>query len=102
MFFEQRETSSVKHRRLDHILLFALRTLMLILLALLFASPFIRRSAAASDGKKLHGSRGRPLLQHARRRPPRARQGRSAAGLEQSQARRSGASDRARADRCRR
>ena len=53
MFFEFRETSSVKHRRLDHILLFVLRTLMLLLLALLFASPFIRRSAAASNGKKL-------------------------------------------------
>src|SRR5258706_2507488 len=53
MFFEFRETSSVKHRRLDHILLFVLRTLMLLLLALLFASPFIRRSAAATDGKKL-------------------------------------------------
>ncbi len=53
MFFEYRETSSVKHRRLDHFLLFALRTLMVLLLALLFASPFIRRSAAAADGKKL-------------------------------------------------
>src|SRR5436190_1912117 len=53
MFFEFRETSSVKHRRLDHILLFVLRTLMILLLALLFASPFIRRSAAATDGKKL-------------------------------------------------
>ena len=53
MFFEYRETSSVKHRRLDHILLFVLRTLMILLLALLFASPFIRRSAGASDGKKL-------------------------------------------------
>lgn len=53
MFFEFRETSSVKHRRLDHLLLFALRTLMILLLALLFASPFIRRSTAASDGKKI-------------------------------------------------
>jgi len=53
MFFEFRETSSVKHRRLDHILLFVLRTLMILLLALLFASPFIRRSTAAADGKKL-------------------------------------------------
>jgi Aerotolerance regulator N-terminal/von Willebrand factor type A domain len=53
MFFEYRETSSVKHRRLDHILLFVLRTLMILLLALLFASPFIRRSTAASDGKRL-------------------------------------------------
>lgn len=53
MFFEYRETSSVKHRRLDYLLLFALRALMLLLLALLFASPFIRRTSAAADGKKL-------------------------------------------------
>ena len=53
MFFEYRETSSVKHRRLDYLLLFALRALIVLLLALLFASPFIRRSAAASDGKKV-------------------------------------------------
>ena len=33
MFFEHREQSSVQHRRLDYILLFILRTLMLILLA---------------------------------------------------------------------
>ncbi|MSV34543.1 MAG: VWA domain-containing protein [Bryobacterales bacterium] len=53
MFFEYRETSSVKHRRLDYLLLFALRTLIVLLLALLFASPFIRRSAASLDGKRL-------------------------------------------------
>lgn len=53
MFFEYREVSSMKHRRLEHLLLFALRVAMLILLALLFASPFIRRSNAASDGKKI-------------------------------------------------
>lgn len=53
MFFEQREQSSVKHRKLDYLLLFALRTAMIILLALLFASPFIRRSAGAVDGKKI-------------------------------------------------
>jgi hypothetical protein len=53
MFFEYRETSSVKHRRLDYLLLFALRALLVLLLALLFASPFIRRSTAAADGKKL-------------------------------------------------
>src|SRR5216684_1861503 len=53
MFFEYREVSSMKHRRLEHLLLFALRAAMLILLALLFASPFIRRSTPASDGKKL-------------------------------------------------
>src|ERR1700679_2869884 len=53
MFFEKREMSSVKHRRLEHLLLFALRALMLILLALLFANPFIRRSANAAQGKHL-------------------------------------------------
>jgi hypothetical protein len=53
MLFEKRETSSVKHRRLDYILLFILRTLMIILLALLFANPFIRRSASASEGNHL-------------------------------------------------
>ena len=53
MFFEYRETSSVKHRRLEHLLLLALRCLMLLLLALLFTGPFIKRSTAAADGKKL-------------------------------------------------
>jgi hypothetical protein len=53
MFFEQREQSSVKHRKLDYLLLFALRAALIILLALLFASPFIRRSAGAADGKRI-------------------------------------------------
>ena len=53
MLFEKRETSSVKHRRLEHLLLFTLRCLMLILLALLFANPFIRRAQPAFSGKKL-------------------------------------------------
>ena len=53
MFFEHRETSSVQHRRLDFILLFILRTIMLLLLALLFAQPFIRRSTPAQRGEKL-------------------------------------------------
>jgi hypothetical protein len=53
MLFEKRETSSVKHRRLDYILLFILRTLMILLLALLFANPFIRRAASASGGNHM-------------------------------------------------
>jgi hypothetical protein len=53
MFFERREQSSVVHRRLDHILLFILRTAMLILLALLFANPFINRSTPKAAGKKI-------------------------------------------------
>src|SRR5579883_2974757 len=53
MFFERREQSSVVHRRLDHILLFILRTAMLVLLALLFANPFINRTTPKAAGKKL-------------------------------------------------
>lgn len=53
MFFERREQSSVVHKRLDYILLFALRTLMVVLLALLFANPFIRRATPKASGKKL-------------------------------------------------
>ncbi len=53
MFFEKREQSSVVHRRLDHILLFILRTAMLVLLALLFANPFINRATPKASGKKL-------------------------------------------------
>src|SRR2546430_10700323 len=53
MFFEHREQSSVQHRRLDYILLFILRTLMLVLLALLFANPFINRLTAKGAGKKI-------------------------------------------------
>src|SRR5712691_11816229 len=53
MFFEQREQSSVKHRRLEYLLLWALRMAMVILLALLFANPYIRRAIPLSGGKKL-------------------------------------------------
>ncbi|HML18759.1 MAG TPA: BatA domain-containing protein [Bryobacteraceae bacterium] len=53
MLFEKREVSSVKHRRLEHLLLFALRAAMVILLALLFANPFIRRAGAVAQGKRL-------------------------------------------------
>src|ERR1700732_2825892 len=53
MLFEKREVSSVKHRRLEYLLLFALRALMLLLLALLFANPFIRRAIPAASGNRL-------------------------------------------------
>jgi hypothetical protein len=53
MLFEKREQSSVKHRRLEYLLLFALRALMILLIALLFANPFIKRSVLAKDSKKL-------------------------------------------------
>ncbi len=43
MFFERREQSSIKHRRLRYLVLFALRTLLLILIALAFAQPYIQQ-----------------------------------------------------------
>jgi hypothetical protein len=54
MFFEQRTQSSVKHRRLRYLLLFALRTAFIIMLMLAFARPFIRSStmAAAATGRQ--------------------------------------------------
>jgi hypothetical protein len=53
MFFESRTQSSTHHRRLDHLLLLALRLLWLVLLILAFASPFINRSAAALTNNRL-------------------------------------------------
>lgn len=53
MFFERRTQSSIKHRRLKHYLLLALRLAMILLLALLFANPFIRRRVPFGTGRKL-------------------------------------------------
>ncbi len=53
MFFERRTQSSVKHRRLKHYALLALRLAVILLLALLFANPFIRRNPTAVSGRKL-------------------------------------------------
>src|ERR1700674_101380 len=50
MFFERRIQSSIKHRRLRYLLLFALRTALIALLALAFARPFITSSTPASAG----------------------------------------------------
>ncbi len=47
MFFEQRTQSSIKHRRLRYLLLFALRTLLILLIALAFAHPYIEQQIAA-------------------------------------------------------
>lgn len=48
MFFERRTQSSVKHRRLKYLLLFALRCLFIFLLALAFSRPFVRSSAVGN------------------------------------------------------
>ena len=53
MLYESRVVSSTKHRRLDHILLLALRLLLLTLLILAFANPFINRDAAALASNRL-------------------------------------------------
>jgi Aerotolerance regulator N-terminal/von Willebrand factor type A domain len=53
MFFERRTQSSVRHRRLRYLLLLAFRLALLALLALAFASPYIKRTAANASGGKL-------------------------------------------------
>ncbi len=53
MFFEQRKQSPIKHRRLRHLALLSLRLTLLLLLALAFANPLVRRSTAGVAGDKL-------------------------------------------------
>ena len=53
MFFERRTQSSIRHRRLRYLLLFSLRTLLFLLLALAFANPFINRTVASLSREKL-------------------------------------------------
>jgi hypothetical protein len=43
MFFERRTQSSIKHRRLRYLILFALRTLLILLLVLAFAHPYVEQ-----------------------------------------------------------
>ena len=47
MFFERRTQSSIKHRRLKYLLLFAVRCLLILLLALAFSRPYIHSNAMA-------------------------------------------------------
>ena len=53
MFFERRTQSSIKHRRLRYLLLLSLRSLLLLLLVLAFANPFINRAASGMASEKL-------------------------------------------------
>ena len=54
MFFETREQSSVKHRRLDYLLLFSLRSLLVALLVLAFANPYVMGGPTTlGNGRKL-------------------------------------------------
>ena len=43
MFFEKRTQSSIKHRRLRYLVLFSLRTLLILLIVLAFAHPFVEQ-----------------------------------------------------------
>src|SRR5690349_10981539 len=43
MFFQQHTQSSIKHRRLRYLLLFALRTALLVLMVLAFAHPYVEQ-----------------------------------------------------------
>jgi hypothetical protein len=53
MFFERGIQSSTRHQRLRYLLLFALRTALLLLLVLAFANPFIHRASAGANDKLL-------------------------------------------------
>jgi hypothetical protein len=56
MFFERRTQSSIKHRRLKYLLLFALRCAFVALLVLAFARPYIHSNAVA------HATGGRTMV----------------------------------------
>ena len=53
MFFERGIQSSTRHHRLKHLILFALRAALVLLVVLAFANPFVRRVAANSNGRLL-------------------------------------------------
>jgi len=53
MFFEQRTQSSIRHRRLRYLLLLSFRLAVLLLLALAFANPYIKRTVASSSDRRM-------------------------------------------------
>ena len=53
MFFERGIQSSTRHHRLKHLILFALRAALVLLVVLAFANPFVRRVAANTGGRLL-------------------------------------------------
>jgi len=53
MFFEQRTQSSIRHRRLRYLLLLSFRVAVLVLLALAFANPYIKRTVASSGERRM-------------------------------------------------
>lgn len=53
MFFERGTQSSTRHRRLRYLLLFVLRALLVLLVALAFANPFVRRAKTGASDRLL-------------------------------------------------
>lgn len=53
MFLEKTEDTRTRQRQLRYLLLFSLRTLLVLLLALIFAQPFFRQPAAAVQADRL-------------------------------------------------
>jgi hypothetical protein len=53
MFFEPRTQSSIRHRRLRYLLLLSLRMLLLVLLAIAFANPFVTRPVASVTAERV-------------------------------------------------
>jgi hypothetical protein len=53
MFFEHGKQSSTRHRRLRYLALFALRLALVLLVALAFANPFVRRASTSANGRLL-------------------------------------------------
>src|ERR1700678_2676855 len=53
MFFESRTQASTRHRRLRYFLLLSLRLLVLLLLIVAFANPFINRNPATLSSDRL-------------------------------------------------
>jgi hypothetical protein len=53
MFFERGIQSSTRHRKLKHLLLFALRFALVLLVVLAFANPFVRRASADANNRLL-------------------------------------------------
>ena len=53
MFFERGTQSSTRYRRLRYLLLFALRSALVLLVVLAFANPYVRRASADANGRLL-------------------------------------------------
>jgi hypothetical protein len=53
MFFERGIQSSTRHRKLKHLLLFALRSALVLLVVLAFANPFVHRASADANSRLL-------------------------------------------------